>query len=303
MQSLQSIEQEANYKNRDNKIVTTNNLTEETGLSYTYGLEKLSGIYSKLLDRDVEVEIFLPSGYSASGKRYPLLLLNDGQDSQAVKIKETLEKSVIKKSIPEIIVVGVVAGDRMQEYGIAAKHDYQGRGSKAKNYSKYVIHELIPYLLYRYPIEPAATHHAIAGYSLGGLSAMDICWNHPEVFTKVGVFSGSFWWRKRDTKSLFYSDHRDRLMHQQVRKGKFKPGLKFWFQTGTQDEWGDRNENGIIDSIDDTLDLITELTKKGYRPFQDIEYLEIEAGKHHPETWAEALPVFLTWAFKNSNSK
>ena len=152
-------------------------------------------------------------------------------------------------------------------------------------------------------IGATATHHAIAGYSLGGLSAMDICWNHPEVFTKVGVFSGSFWWRKRDTKSLFYSDHRDRLMHQQVRKGKFKAGLKFWFQTGTLDEWGDRNENGIIDSIDDTLDLITELTKKGYRPFQDIEYLEIEAGKHHPETWAEALPVFLTWAFKNSNSK
>ena len=95
---LQSKDREANYKNRDNKIVATNNLREETYLNYTYGLEKLSGIYSKLLDRDVEVEIFLPPGYSVSGTRYPLLLLNDGQDSQAVKIKETLEKSVIKKS-------------------------------------------------------------------------------------------------------------------------------------------------------------------------------------------------------------
>ena len=75
--------------------------------------------------------------------------------------------------------------------------------------------------------------------------------------------------------------------------------MKFWFQTGSQDEWGDRNENGIIDSIDDTLDLIAELTKKGYRPFRDIENLEIKDGKHNQETWARAMPYFLKWAFKN----
>ncbi len=276
----------------------TQPILKDASADYTYQVEKLSGIYSKLLDRNVEVEIFLPPGFAESGRKYPLLLLNDGQDSEAVGLKDTLEKLVGEKSILEIIAVGVTAGDRMQEYGVASKNDYQGRGRKAKKYSKYIISELIPYLIYRYPISPIATDHAMAGYSLGGLSAMDIVWNNPEVFTKLGVFSGSFWWRKRDTQSRFYSDYRDRLMHLQVRKGKLKPGLKFWFQTGTQDEWGDRNGNGIIDSIDDTLDLIAELTKKGYRPFQDIGYLEIQDGKHNPETWAEALPIFLIWAFK-----
>jgi enterochelin esterase-like enzyme len=195
------------------------------------------------------------------------------------------------------IVAAVIAGDRMQEYGIAAKSDYQGRGSVAKNYMRYITTELIPYLIYKYPIDPLVTNHAIAGYSLGGLSAMDIAWNNPDVFLKVGVFSGSLWWRKRDTASRFYSDYRDRLMHQQIRRGRIKPGMKFWFQTGTQDEWSDRNKNGIIDSIDDTLDLIVELTKIGYRPFHDIQYLEIKDGRHNPETWADAMPYFLTWAF------
>ena len=60
---------------------------------------------------------------------------------------------------------------------------------------------------------------------------------------------------------------------------------------------GDRNKNGVIDSIEDTLDLIAELTKKGYRPFQDIQYYEMKDGKHNLETWAEAMPVFLQWAF------
>jgi enterochelin esterase-like enzyme len=243
------------------------------------------------------VEILIPQDVASSGKKYPLLLLNDGQDNSSVRIRTALENGVTDKSIPEIIVVGVTAGDRLQEYGVATKSDYQGRGRKARQYTKYILDELLPYLFYRFPISPLATDHVIAGYSLGGLSAMDIGWNHPEAFSKVGVFSGSFWWRKRDAQSRFYSDQRDRLMHLQVRKGKFKPGLKFWFQTGTQDESGDRNGNGVIDSIDDTLDLITELTRKGYRPFHDIAYLEVPGGKHDTETWARAMPDFLKWAF------
>ncbi len=264
--------------------------------SYAYHSDKLKDIYTKLLMRNVEVEILTPPDMDP-GKQYPLLLLNDGQDSEAVKIKETVERMVVAKDIPEIIIVGVSAADRMQEYGLASRPDYFGRGKMAKAYSDYIIKELMPYLTYKLPISPRAPERTMAGYSLGGLSAMDIVWNHPEFFGKTGIFSGSFWWRKRDSGSFFYSDYRDRLMHLQVRRGKFKPGMKFWFQTGTLDEQGDRNKNGVIDSIDDTMDLITELTRKGYRPFHDIQYLEIKDGKHNQETWAEAMPNFLKWAF------
>jgi len=41
------------------------------------------------------------------------------------------------------------------------------------------------------------------------------------------------------------------------------PGLKFFFECGTADETEDRNGNGIIDSIDDTKDLISALINKG----------------------------------------
>lgn len=264
--------------------------------AFRYHAEKLTGIYTKILQRNVEVEILTPPELDKS-RKYPLLLLNDGQDSDAVKVKATVEHLVAEKAIPEIIVVGITAGDRMQEYGVAYRHDYHGRGKSAKAYSEYVTKELVPYLAYRYPVSAAPSERVFAGYSLGGLSAMDIAWNHPDQFGKVGVFSGSFWWRKRDASSFFYSDYRDRLMHLQVRRGRLKPGLKFWFQTGTLDENSDRNKNGVIDSIDDTLDLISELTRKGYRPFHDIQYLEIKNGRHNQETWALAMPEFLRWAF------
>jgi enterochelin esterase-like enzyme len=261
-----------------------------------YHLEKLTDIHSKLLERDTVVEIFVPEGHSKSDSGYPLLILNDGQDSEAITLKATLNQLSEQKAMRNPIVVAVHAGDRMQEYGVAAKPDFKKRGSKAKAYSRFVMTELIPYIEYRYSISKLVHEHAIAGFSLGGLSAMDIGWNH-SYFGRIGVFSGSFWWRKRDSASRFYSEHYDRIMHQQIRKGKYRPGVKFWFQTGLLDEQSDRNKNGVIDSIDDTLDLIVELTKKGYRPFQDIQYLELSKGAHDLPTWQQALPEFLKWAF------
>ncbi len=261
-----------------------------------YQSEKITGFFSKLLNRDVDVNLLLPQGYTTSKEKFQLLILNDGQDMEQLEIKEALENMTAGNEIHKIIVAGIVAGDRLQEYGVAAKKDYLKRGSHAKAYTKYLVSELIPYLTYKYPID-SSSKMKIAGCSLGGLSAMDIAWNNPKLFDKVGCFSGAFWWRKRDSKSKLYSDSRDRIMHQQIKSGKKKDGMKFWFQTGTEDEASDRNRNGVIDSIDDTLDLIVELTRKGYRPFHDIQYLEVKGGKHNLETWAEVMPEFLKWAF------
>ncbi|MFN8344843.1 MAG: alpha/beta hydrolase-fold protein [Spirosomataceae bacterium] len=72
---------------------------------------------------------------------------------------------------------------------------------------------------------------------------------------------------------------------------------KFWLQTGTEDEKDDRNHNGVIDSIEDTLDLIAELEKKGFRWGSDVRYVEVKGGHHDQETWSAIMPDFLTWAF------
>jgi enterochelin esterase-like enzyme len=254
-------------------------------------------IRTGLLKREVTVELILPAGCENTHIKYPLLILNDGQDNEAVDLLKTLERLAQKGFMRDIIVAGVHAGDRLQEYGVSSKPDYQKRGSRARQYTRFVIEELMPYLIDRYPVSQLAVDHAIAGYSMGGLSAVDIAWSYPKVFSKAGAFSGSFWWRKRDTKSRLYSDERDRILHLEIRNGKFKRGLKFWFQAGTHEEKSDRNHNGVIDAIDDTLDLIVELTKKGYRPYHDIRYVETPGGEHNHNTWKKVMPDFLLWAF------
>jgi enterochelin esterase-like enzyme len=139
------------------------------------------------------------------------------------------------------------------------------------------------------------TDAAIAGFSLGGLSALDIAWQYPQVFSKVGVFSGSLWWRSRAFRPE--DPDADRIAHEMIAQGPYRVDMKFWLQTGTLDETADRNNNGIIDSIDDTLDLIAELETVGYRQGADIRYVEMEGGEHNPHTWGEAMPDFLQWVF------
>jgi enterochelin esterase-like enzyme len=181
------------------------------------------------------------------------------------------------------------------EYGTAKVLDYEGRGAKAAAYQQFITEELLPYLHLAYCIEQFVKK-GFAGFSLGGLSALDTVWHHPQLFSIAGVFSASLWWR---TKHLDdgYNEETDRIMHLQIKEGVFHPGLKFYLTTGSQDETADRNNNGIIDSIDDTLALIAELEKKGYDSEIDIKYINYEDGRHDVATWARAMPAFLLWGW------
>ncbi|NIM34774.1 MAG: esterase, partial [Hydrotalea flava] len=191
--------------------------------------------------------------------------------------------------------IGIYCGEeRKREYGTAYSADYLGRGDKAGLYHKFIFDELLPFLRKKYHA-PSFKEKAFAGFSLGGLSALDIVWNHALEFAKVGVFSGSLWWRRKSYDNG-YDDETDRLMHLQVRNGAFFPWLQFFLQCGTLDETADRNNNGVIDSIDDTLDLIIALKAKGYTDAH-IKYLIIEDGKHDVATWATALIEFLEWGW------
>jgi hypothetical protein len=109
------------------------------------------------------------------------------------------------------------------------------------------------------------------------------------------VFSGSLWWRSR--ASTPEDPDGGRIMIDILEKSKYQKGMKFWFQVGTNDETEDRNNNGIIDAIDDTIDTINTLTRLGYRPHEDIKYVEVEGGEHSPVTWGQVMPDFLKWAF------
>ena len=255
--------------------------------------------YSRHLHRHVDFDVYLPPDYQSDpGRHYPLLLFNDGQDLQAASLPLVLETLYHVQAIPPIIVAGVHAGPgRKHEYGTTRQPDYKGRGERAPHYRDYILEELLPHLRDKWRLSNRPQDTIFAGFSLGALSAIDIAWTHPEVFGAAGVFSGSLWWRWSDV--LPDDPDAGRIMHDIVRTtpGPRPNAQRFWFMAGTLDETEDRNNNGIIDAIDDTLHLIDALKDRGYPPAQ-IRYLEIQGGTHDPGTWAHAMPDFLTWMFQ-----
>jgi enterochelin esterase family protein len=251
-------------------------------------------IKSDVLKRDVECTLLMPEDGEIS-EPLNLLLLNDGQEAENLQLKETLQSLAGNNRIKPVLVVAIHAGDeRLLEYGTAGKPDFKKRGIKAALYTAFIKSELLPAITKLTGIEQFNST-AYAGFSLGGLSALDISWNNPDLFNKVGAFSGSFWWRSKDLAKGYTEG--DRIMHSIIKDTAVKPDIKIWLQTGTKDETSDRNKNGIIDSIDDTVDLIKELENKGFTRPADIQYLEMVGGSHNTETWAKAIPKFLIWAF------
>lgn len=249
-------------------------------------------ITSKYLHRDVEITLIYPKNKNI---KMPILFFNDGQDFADLNMNLQIRALLDANKISPFICVGIHANEaRIQEYGTASRADYKHRGGNAKQHNDFVLEELLPFIHKKYLSRRKG--HVIAGLSLGGLSAMDIGWSNPDVFSKIGVFSGSFWWRQKSEEEG-YTDENDRIMHNIIREGTHKKGLTFWFEAGTNDETSDRNNNGIIDAIDDTLDLIKALEKKGYKQPQDIVYEEVKGGEHNQKTWSKVLPDFLMWAF------
>ena len=256
---------------------------------------------SQALGNSREITVFLPPGYAQEPtRRYPTLYVNDGQDQEALQLHETLAKLFQRQQIPPIIVVAVPTNDdRLQEYGTAVCPNAQELGTKAADYGRFLTNELMPAINQHFRTSQNPADIGIFGVSLGGLSAFDIAWNHPDQFGVVGVMSGSFWWRAGVEETAVPPGRL--IAHEMVRGTAGRPNLRLWFEAATQDEASDRDNNGVIDAIQDTLELIDELQAIGFSRGEDVVYVEVPGGRHNYVTWAQAFPDFLRWAYAKPN--
>ncbi len=252
-------------------------------------------IYSRHLQRHVKLTI-INTPMPDEKTELNLLLLNDGQEMRQFRVREIVDSLYHKKLIRPLLIVGIHAGDRAKEFGVADYPDFINRGDKAVYYDKFINDELYFFAKKMATVRKFSSV-VVAGCSLGGLSAFDIAWNHADKIDKVGIFSGSFWWRDKDDKAADYSDDKNRIIINKIRSSKKKPGLKYWFFTGSKEEDSDRDKDGIIDVADDTRDLVALIKNKNVCLPDDIIYTEDANGKHDYSSWSKQLPAFLIWAF------
>ena len=262
-----------------------------------YTVVRVDSFPSLILNERRVLDVYLPPAYDSAGKaRYPVLYLNDGQDATALGLLPTLDSLTARGRTPPIIVVAIHANDqRLQDYGTAGTPNAQGFGARAHLYERFVLEEVMPWAAARYHLRGGPAHTAVLGNSLGGLAAFDLAWRHPEVFGTVGAMSGSFWWRTQDGTPE--QKQASRVALTIVREAAPLPRLRIWLETADGDETSDRDGNGIIDSIQDTDDLVDALVARGYVTGKDVVHVTV-AGGHDQETWGRVLPEFLTFTFR-----
>jgi len=252
-------------------------------------------IYSRHLQEHIKLTIISTPMPDDKGDMN-LLLLNDGQDLVQLRLRATIDSLYKNMLIQPLVVVAIHAGNRNEAYGVAGYPDFKKRGNKADKYAAFINNELYAFVKKKAGVRKFNSI-AMAGSSLGGLSAFDIAWNHADKIDKVGVFSGSFWWRDKDATAVDYSDDKNRIMLNVIKSSRKRPHLKYWFYAGATEETGDRDKDGIIDVVDDTRDLVALIKTKNVCPPDDVVYKEAPDGQHNYASWSKLLPDFLFWAF------
>lgn len=154
------------------------------------------------LNRERTLRLYLPPDYADHpDRRYPVIYMHDGQnlfdDKTAYSgewgVDETLNE-LAKKTGFEAIVVGIDNGGdkRMSELSPypTPKLELTPEGP---DYMRFIVEVVKRYIDQRYRTLPDRANTAIMGSSMGGLISHYALQAYPQVFSKFGVFSPSYW--------------------------------------------------------------------------------------------------------------
>ncbi len=146
-------------------------------------------IESKILKKDVNYTIYLPSDYETSNRRYPVVYLLHGygdSDVGWVQYGEAslfADEAIAKRIIPPMILV-------MPDAGVSW---FINNYNNSVRYEDFFFEEFIPFIESNYRIRTKKRFRGIAGLSMGGYGAILYSIKHPEMFSACAAFSAAIW--------------------------------------------------------------------------------------------------------------
>jgi predicted alpha/beta superfamily hydrolase len=145
---------------------------------------------SKILNRDMNVLIYLPEGYDTSSSKYPVLYDTNTFFCFTYDCG-TVELLTRNADMPGMIVVGVPA---LENGYVPTSFEDRGENPTAADLSlKFFKEELIPFVEKNYRTNE---FRMLYGHSVGGLFTIYALFNYPELF--AAYIAGSPWFQTND---------------------------------------------------------------------------------------------------------
>lgn len=135
---------------------------------------------SKILNMSRKYSIYLPAGYEASGRKYPVLyLLHGAGDDETGWVQFGELKSIADKSIREGLATDMII---VMPDANSGKRGYFNTISGDFKYEDFFFKELIPFIETNYRVRAEKRFRAVAGLSMGGGGALIYALHQPEMF-------------------------------------------------------------------------------------------------------------------------
>lgn len=168
------------------------------GCSETSGTINSGVIETKLLDKPMRYNVYLPPCYAAeTDKRYPVLYLLHGQnydEQQWIRIGaiSTAERLTRAGELPRLIIV--------------MPYDYSFKQPTEYNFEQVFIETLLPLIDQTYRTQAQSAARAIGGLSRGGAWAIHLGIRHPDLFGALGAHSPAVFYSDMETMRLRLRD-------------------------------------------------------------------------------------------------
>jgi S-formylglutathione hydrolase FrmB len=231
-------------------------------------------LYSPSLDRDMSYYAYLPPGYATEGRRYPVLyMLHGGGGSKdewpAYGLVNDVDRAVVSKDIRPLIVI-------MPQGDFGYWVNWVNAGPR---WGDYVSRDLRRQIDSTFRTLPDASHRGIGGLSMGGAGALQLAFNHPDIFQVAGSHSASLH-LDDGTFSTIYGSGEDFAQREPIDLANSAPGidsLKIWVDAGEEDPWLERDEM-----------LHENLLQRGV-----AHNWSILPGGHDGDYWTQNLPAYI----------
>lgn len=141
---------------------------------------------SKILGKQINYSIYLPSEYEESNRAYPVLYLLHGYSPEQTdymtwiqfgEVKNIADREMQTLETTDMIIVMPDAGESFY------------LNSDKVRYEDFFFEEFVPYIDENYQTRPEKQYRAIAGVSMGGYGTLLYAMKHPEYFAAAAPLS------------------------------------------------------------------------------------------------------------------
>jgi len=233
------------------------------------------------LDRTRKVRIYLPPEYDSSENHYPVIYMHDAQNlfddataySGEWKVDEILN-GLAKSHQLNLIVVGIDNGQDKRLTELSAWDHPEYGTAEGQQYLAFITDQIKPYIDSNYRTKVDVANTAIMGSSMGGLMSFYAIYSRPDIFSKAGVFSPSFWY----SPDVF----------EFAKATSLPKSARLDFLVGTK-EGGE-----IVKDMQKMLSLI----KQSGHPVRNVKSKVVDGAEHNEAFWSSEFADSILWLFR-----